>query len=203
MPTLRITDQREADFQLAGGARLIRVAHDMTLDLAHFACDVVPATIPRFRMAALTDLVAAAEASAASTPAGHPDHWSWPDFEARVNYWQRLMTGEVCGSVFEASGLLDSQEHVVGGLVVTLMPETSWWKGGAWIAEVFIVPEHQAQGLGRILMLRGIERAKAVGEPRIGLTVTDGNRAGRLYERLGFKRIRTVYVLEAAHQHEA
>lgn len=183
--------------QVGLGARLTRVAHDMSMELSDFGSNVKPVTNPRFRIGALTELVAAAEASAASTPAGHPDNLSWPDFEARLSYWQRLMAGEVCGSILEAAGLSDSKGQLVGGLVVTRMPPASWWPGGAWIAEVFVVPDYQGQGLGRILMLRGIERAQSLGERRVGLTVSDGNPAERLYERVGFKRIRTVYVLDA------
>jgi hypothetical protein len=37
-----------------------------------------------------------------------------------------------------------------------------------------------------------------VGEPRIGLTVTDGNPAERLYLSAGFRRRRTLFVLETA-----
>lgn len=197
MPVVRTTDRQEADAQLALGARLVRVAHDMCLELSGLGG--VPSVVsPAFRIAAITDLVTAAEASAASTPSGHPDHDSWPDFNARLSYWRELMAGEVCGRVLEASLVLDDQGQVVGGLVVTRMPPTSWWLGGAWVAEIFVVPTQQAHGLGQTLVVRAITRAWAVGERRIGLTVTDGNRAERLYERLGFRRIRTVYVLEAA-----
>lgn len=52
-----------------------------------------------------------------------------------------------------------------------------------------------ASGAGAV-MCRAIARCAAAGEAHVGLTVTDGNLAERLYLALGFRRRRTVYVLE-------
>jgi GNAT superfamily N-acetyltransferase len=170
----------------------------MALDLADDGATSPPDAPAGFRLEGLADLAAVAEASAASTPVGHPDHGSWAHFEERLNYWRRLGAGEVCGPVLNASGeLRDGGERVVGALVVTRMPPATWWMGGAWIAEVFVIPDYQGRGLGKLLVTRAIEQARRAEELLLGLTVTEGNPAEGLYHRLGFRRIRTVYVLDA------
>jgi GNAT superfamily N-acetyltransferase len=69
------------------------------------------------------------------------------------------------------------------------------------VAELFVVPAHQGRGLGRALLLRAlllraIDWSHAAGDARIGLTVTDGNPAERLYVSAGFRCRRTLFVLE-------
>jgi GNAT superfamily N-acetyltransferase len=66
------------------------------------------------------------------------------------------------------------------------------------VADIFVVPAHQGRGLGRTLLLRAVAWSCAAGEPRIGLSVTDGNPAERLYARAGFRRRRSVFVLKTA-----
>jgi GNAT superfamily N-acetyltransferase len=50
--------------------------------------------------------------------------------------------------------------------------------------------------LGTLLLTRAIATCRAAGEPRIGLSVTDGNPAERLYAALGFRRRRTLFLLD-------
>ena len=169
----------------------------MALDLADHAAGSRPPLPLGLSLEALTDLAEAAEAAAASTPPGHPDHGSWSDSEARLHYWERLTGGQVCGAMLNATMVRDREGRVAGGLVVTRLPPAGWWTGGAWIAEVFVVPALQGKGLGRLLVTHAVELARLAGQQRIGLTVTKGNPAERLYRRLGFSRIRTLYVLEA------
>jgi GNAT superfamily N-acetyltransferase len=56
------------------------------------------------------------------------------------------------------------------------------------------VPEHRNLGLGRSLMLMALEGFRKVGVQRVYLEVTAQNQAAiRLYRRIGFDIIRTVY----------
>lgn len=90
-----------------------------------------------------------------------------------------------------------SDETVVGAVVVTRLGQAPWgWGGGPWVAELFVVPAHQGRGLGRALLMRAIAWSQAAGEARIGLIVTEGNPAERLYARAGFRSRRTLFVLE-------
>jgi hypothetical protein len=51
--------------------------------------------------------------------------------------------------------------------------------------------------VGRALLLRAAAWCWSVAEPRLGLTVTDGNPAERLYAGAGFQRRRTLFILQA------
>ncbi len=57
-----------------------------------------------------------------------------------------------------------------------------------------VVPEHRGQGLGTVLLQKCLEGFLAAGILRVTLEVTAKNQdAQRLYQRLGFRRLRTVY----------
>jgi len=57
-----------------------------------------------------------------------------------------------------------------------------------------IVPEYRGRGLGTVLLRRSLEGFREAGVNRVTLEVTAKNLdALRLYQRLGFRRVRTVY----------
>jgi hypothetical protein len=57
-----------------------------------------------------------------------------------------------------------------------------------------VVPEHRGRGLGTMLLQKSLEGFRAAGVFRVTLEVTAKNQdAQRLYQRLGFRRLRTVY----------
>ena len=68
------------------------------------------------------------------------------------------------------------------------------------IQNVGVVPGHRGLGLGRCLVERALAGFRMQGLRRVGLEVTvDNARAVRLYQRMGFRRTRTVYkVVETA-----
>jgi GNAT superfamily N-acetyltransferase len=69
------------------------------------------------------------------------------------------------------------------------------------IQNLGITPEHRGRGLGGLLMLKALEGFQRAGLSRAFLEVTsDNTTAIRLYRRLGFSKVRTVYkVIEAAY----
>jgi GNAT superfamily N-acetyltransferase len=74
-------------------------------------------------------------------------------------------------------------------------------RGGiGMIQNVGVVPGHRGLGLGRCLVERALAGFRMHGLARGALEVTvDNTRAVRLYQRLGFRRRRTVYkVVESA-----
>jgi GNAT superfamily N-acetyltransferase len=69
------------------------------------------------------------------------------------------------------------------------------------IQNLGILPEHRGRGLGRALMLKALDGFKRGGLLRSFLEVTSQNDGAiRLYRRLGFSKVRTVYkVIEVAY----
>jgi ribosomal protein S18 acetylase RimI-like enzyme len=69
------------------------------------------------------------------------------------------------------------------------------------IQNLGITPEHRGRGLGGLLMIKALEGFQRAGLSRAFLEVTsDNTTAIRLYRRLGFSKVRTVYkVIEAAY----
>lgn len=62
------------------------------------------------------------------------------------------------------------------------------WNGYAYIEDIAVDPEYRGEGIGRALMQRAIEWAKAKGFPGIMLETQDNNVAAcRLYARCGFE----------------
>ncbi len=64
-----------------------------------------------------------------------------------------------------------------------------------------VVPEYRGRGLGSLLLLKALEGFRQAGLSRAFLEVTSQNEGAiRLYRRLGFARVRTVYkVVEVAY----
>lgn len=60
--------------------------------------------------------------------------------------------------------------------------------GILWIGLIEILPEHQGQGLGTTVLQALDEEAARAGDA-VELRVRHGNRARRLYERVGFRAI--------------
>lgn len=57
-----------------------------------------------------------------------------------------------------------------------------------------VVPEHRGRGLGTLLLQKSLAGFRTAGVFRVTLEVTARNQdAQRLYQRLGFRRLRTVY----------
>lgn len=59
----------------------------------------------------------------------------------------------------------------------------------AWLDELYVEPELRSNGIGRALLLRAIDHARAQGAAAIDLEVVEGHeRAANLYVREGFQR---------------
>lgn len=180
----------------------MRLGHDMVLDLpaATAALDEpdLPAGVAlRAGVASVSEMV---RARLAAYPPGHPDAGprGRPAAEHEADVVE-LLAGRAAGLMLrDASAVAsDAAGALVGAVMVARSGPEPWgWPGGAWVADVLVTPDWQGRGVGRALLRHAIARCTAAGEGRIGLTVTDGNPAERLYRALGFERRRTVYVLE-------
>ncbi|MFF2349873.1 GNAT family N-acetyltransferase [Kitasatospora sp. NPDC058115] len=124
-----------------------------------------------------------APGSLAAFGPGHPDHRPEDAGNApsAVDRLAELLAGEVIGPLLPSSALVvDDADRVVAGAVLTD------WDGLPWIAHVFRDPAHGYPGLGGDLLRRTVADVALAGRSAIGLAVTEGNRARRLYEEMGF-----------------
>lgn len=200
MPRRSTTSPDEAAALRATGARLVRHGHDMVLDLP--AGDLPEAPLPdglTLRAGVEPD-PSLTRALLAAYPPGHLDaRPGGRTYEEADSELADLLSGRSVGPVLRdpSATATDAAGAVAGAVIVTrIQPEAWGWPGGPWVAEVLVVPAWQGRGAGRALLRRAIVQCTAGGEPRIGLTVTDGNPAERLYRALGFERRRTLYVFE-------
>ena len=206
MPEIRTTDADEAAALQAAGARLVRHSHDLVFELASVSPGLDwarPALPGGFRLVGITE--AGPRLAVASFMAYAPGHPDAPGslLEAERRAWE-LLAGESGGPVLEplSAAIMDTSTNTVAGaVVVTWQGAAPWgWGGGPWVADIFVVPAQQGRGLGRALLLGAIAWSHAAGELRIGLTVTDGNPAERLYVGVGFQRRRTLFVLKTTER---
>jgi GNAT superfamily N-acetyltransferase len=124
----------------------------------------------------------------------HPDGFSGSDADALAERLVPLLAG-AHGPVAPSWSRLvvDADERVVAGVVVLAaeppldMP---------WIGDVFRQPGPAHAGLGGALLQRVLSLIAADGVPQVGLAVTDGNPAARVYERLGFRTAMSTATVE-------
>jgi GNAT superfamily N-acetyltransferase len=174
---------------LAAGAHGRRHAHVRSRDLtAHPAARATPPP-PGVRLGPLdrgAEELAGLYVSA--YPAGHADWTYVPPPADPVADLGGVLDGHVAGPVLDISLLaLDGAGTPVGALILTAVPGEPPF-GGPWVAELFRRPGPELRGTGRALLEAGLEAATVAGLPAMGLAVSEGNPAERLYAALGFER---------------
>jgi GNAT superfamily N-acetyltransferase len=147
---------------------------------------VVPADRPAAQLA---------EAMLAAYPAEHPDFR--PDLMRQDRLTADLdgiLAGREVGPLLGCSRLaVDEEDRVAAAALVTRAPGAPPF-GGPWIAELFRRPAHP--GAGGALLRKVLRLAARAGEASMGLAVTDGNPARRLYEACGFALVLTSLTVE-------
>jgi len=177
------------------GARAGRHAHVMSRDLVADPAPEAwrdPPAPPGLRLGPVdrpaADLVPAAEHA---YPPDHPDnaHLSRPiDHATEI---AGLLAGRAVGPLLRCSGLAVDASGTVVGAVLVNADEVPPPYGGPWVTQVFRGPG--GRGAGRALLQRALGIATADGLPALGLAVTEGNPAQRLYESLGFRLLLTAF----------
>jgi GNAT superfamily N-acetyltransferase len=136
---------------------------------------------------AAVDLV---DAFRAAFPPGHVDHRDETPTRA-LEELEGHLSGRTFGPLLRGSGLAVAADgRVVGAIILGVLPGDPPLNG-PWLMEVFRHPDHR--GVGRAL----VERALALTDgPALGLMVTEGNPARRLYEALGFRVVKSLLVVQ-------
>jgi ribosomal protein S18 acetylase RimI-like enzyme len=110
--------------------------------------------------------------------------------EVPSEFLDAVLSGRAAGPLQPYARVAWADGGVVGAIVMTDQPPR------AFVADVFRDPDPRWRGLGQALLQRAVAAAAAAGAPSVALSVTDGNPAERLYERLGFRRIGTRTVIQ-------
>jgi GNAT superfamily N-acetyltransferase len=174
---------------IAAGGKPMRHAHLMSHDLVARPDWSEP---PGYRLTDIdrpaADLV---DAYLAAFPPGHVDHRPHETPDKARALMDSYVTGAEYGPLLRGSGLAIAPDGSVAGAILLGRLPGDPPLNGPWLIEVFRHPEHR--GVGRPL----IERALALADvPVLGLMVTEGNPARRLYERLGFRLVHTALVVQ-------
>jgi hypothetical protein len=142
--------------------------------------------VPVDRSAA--DLAAAFRAAYA---ADHPDFRTHPYPEDPALELAPLLDGRMVGPLLGASALaVDGAGRAVGAALVNRAAGTPP-EAGPWLSQLFRSPDHP--GTGRTLLCHVLGALAGAGEEALGLAVTHGNPAERLYRALGFRRVHSVF----------
>ena len=145
--------------------------------------------------------------------------WQETLLEAHARTKFRCFRHEIDANVFPALGHIDGCLNLMREITRPdrFVPEATWLavhrdpasgrveycgtvqgirkrNGLGAVQNVGIVPEHRGRGLGTYLLRLALEGFREAGFKRVMLEVTAKNQAAqRLYRRMGFRRVRTVY----------
>jgi ribosomal protein S18 acetylase RimI-like enzyme len=135
----------------------------------------------------MADRLAAAMESA--YPPDHPDHAMSDPGDTALGDLLDMLAGDVTGPLIpEASAVAETDDGAVAGLVlVTRFGPSAGFAETAWIPDIFVVPAAQRRGIGQLLGRHALAGTAAAGQSRLGLSVSEGNAALRLYLALGFR----------------
>jgi hypothetical protein len=174
-----------------GGGRPRRRAYVMSRDLVRdppapdwlepappAGCRLTPADRPAVDLA---------PACRAAYPADHPDFDEIPDPERPEIELDEIMSGRLMGPLLRCSGLAVAEDGSVAGAILITATAGEPPFGGPWIAQLFRVPG--LGGVGATLLERAVAIAARDGLPALGLAVTHGNPAARLYAEHGFESV--------------
>jgi hypothetical protein len=183
---------------VAAGGRPHRHGHSLSRDLARDPAPpewLTPAVPPGLRLTPVdrpaTDL---APACKAAYPADHPDYGHIPSPDNPEIELEELISGRLMGPLLDCSGLATRADGSVAGAILVNDSPGEPPTGGPWISQLFRHPD--TPGIGAPLLRRALALATRDGLPAVGLAVTEGNPARRLYEAHGFAAILNTLTVE-------
>jgi hypothetical protein len=188
-------DDALIDALVAAGARQVRVADVYSRDLRADPPDPTwaePTWFPlhgRMRLVGHSPQTLAGEGQLAvrAYPSDHVDTET-DDPAVAAQLLERLYDGEYIGPVLDPSAVVVDDDRVVAVLVVNRMPGEPP-SGGPWVSEIFRDPHPTYAGLGAALLRRALALLAVAGESTLGLAVTRGNPARRVYELVGLQHV--------------
>lgn len=122
-------------------------------------------------------------------PPGHPDHHAVADRDGHRELLAALVGGTAIGPLMACARTAATGGRLVGAALVVDMPGEPPLCG-PWLGELFRHPD-APPGTGAALLAAALDRAASDGLPRVGLRVSAGNPARRLYDAFGFTQTRS------------
>ena len=136
------------------------------------------------------------EAYGAAYPPEHPDfRYQRPPQDLHADL-AMVLDGRAVGPLLACSRLaVTADGAVAGAALVTRAPGEPPF-GGPWLAQLFRHPAPALRGTGRALLQSTLAAATAEGLPTVGLAVSEGNPALRLYRALGMEPVLTAFTVQ-------
>lgn len=177
------------DLLLARGATLRRRSVLMTCDPSAPRPAVPPPPGLLLGPAQGVPVDALLDAYIEAYPPGHPDHHAGADRDAHRELLATMMGGTAIGPLMACARTAATGGRLVGAALVFEMPGQPPLCG-PWVGELFRHPD-APPGTGAALLAAALDRAAADGLPAVGLRVSAGNPARRLYGAFGFTQTRS------------
>jgi GNAT superfamily N-acetyltransferase len=121
----------------------------------------------------------------AAYPDGHVDHESGSTQDIIDTCWDHLADPQWWTTMHRSTAIAYSADTIVGGIIVDVRPQPVPF-GGPWLSDIWRRPGHGNRGLGTWLIARAMRLLYDDGWQTLGLSVTHGNPARRIYDRVGF-----------------
>jgi mycothiol synthase len=187
---IKTRDEEAARALIGAGCTLVRAATDMHRGLGGPVPDAPLADGWTITPHAWDDELAQALAAAYG-----PDH---PDRSDRVSRLRSLTEGaDALIVVQSATGRLKDPGGRSVGEVFTVGPVPWGSVPMSWVLDLAVSPDGQGRGFGAALLAYAISGTRRAGLTAVGLTVTDGNPARRLYDRMGFRPVMRFFEMRA------
>jgi mycothiol synthase len=187
---LATTDEALADALVKAGGVLHRVAVDMTHDLAD-----LPAWPPLPRRWALSPGRWDEDLAGAVAEAYGLDHVDGPPSEQDIAQVAAALagTGDLTALAPATARVVDPDGRSAGHVLCA--GPVPWVDEGAWVMAIALANRARGIGLGRTLLAHALQGTRQAGLSKLGLSVTEGNPARRLYEGAGFRPVSRVLSL--------
>ncbi|MCB5907399.1 GNAT family N-acetyltransferase [Streptomyces pinistramenti] len=181
---LVVTDDSLAAELAAAGATVQRRAHRYGWDLSLNPPDPAWLHPPlALRPAAETPVDSLRELWLAAYAHGHPDRARYERAEDGLAVLASLWQGELLGPVLPFSAVVVDDQGPAAALAVHALESP-------WITQIFRDPAPRGRGLGSALIRYALAAAATNGLHRLGASVTTDNvRSGRMFTRVGFRRL--------------
>lgn len=121
----------------------------------------------------------------AAYPPGHPDFLVGEKTDLIREHLQPLLDRSALGTNHRSSIALLENGSATAGIIISLREGEPPY-GGPWVSEIWVAPKLQQRGLGHYLLHQAQFALREDGYQSLGLSVSVGNSAQRLYESHGF-----------------